>query len=368
MAASVLRGSRRLSTRLRVCRDPFLRRLSPHLARRPLRARSTAAASDVETGPALSPRPSQTTDTVFMVAPRYFNLNPATAADNVYQCLPGHLAGASGEEIAELAVEEFDSLVALLRGSGVRVMVTEPGEAQRECSDAVFPNNWVSFHEGRIVVYPMKVESRRRERRMDVVERLCRDLRAELVDYTGWEREGKFLEGTGSMVLDRVNRICYACLSQRTHPEPLAQFCRDFDYKPVTFSASQDSRGGALMPVYHTNVICCVGDTFAVLCTAVIRDGRERRRVVDVMESTGKEVVEIEESQVYQFAGNCLQVHSSAGERLLVMSTAAYRSYRSDQLWALRRHVDRILHVPLPTIETLGGGGARCMQTEVFSS
>ena len=309
----------------------------------------------------------QTTDTVFMVSPTYFTMNQATAADNVYQSLPEHLEAAGGEEIVRRATGEFQGLVETLRKYGVQVEITEPLENQRDCVDAVFPNNWVSFHDGSIVVYPMMAESRRRERRWDVVERLSRELGARVVDYTHWEAEGKFLEGTGSMVLDRNNRICYACLSQRTHPEVLAEFCRDFNYKSITFEAFQASPKDATeCPVYHTNVICSVGDTFAVLCTGSIRDKGKRREVLGQLESSGKEVVEIEEKQVYRFASNCLQLNGRGGRRFVVMSTAAYESFRSDQLAVLLRHVDQIIHVPLTTIETLGGGGARCMLAEVF--
>ena len=340
--------------------------LLPSLARWTMSTAGAPSSSATETS-ALSPRPGQqTTDTILMVSPRHFNINMATAADNKYQLLPTHLQGLGAEEIVGLAMKEFDGLVSLLRDYGVSVIVTEPLEEQRECTDAVFPNNWVSFHEGRIVLYPMKVENRRLERRRDVIERLSGELRADIVDYTHWEREGKFLEGTGSMVLDRVNKICYACLSQRTHPDVLAQFCSDFGYSAVTFHASQLASDGQLWPVYHTNVICSIGDTFALLCTECIREEGEREMVVEKIKSTGKELVDIKDSQIYHFAANSLQVHSCRG-KLLVMSTAAYQSLEEGQRETLRRHVDHILHVPLPTIETLGGGGARCMQTEVFS-
>ena len=310
----------------------------------------------------------QTADTVLMVTPKYFNMNPATVADNMYQTLPDRLKGASGEQIAELATNEFEGLVSLLREHGVRVLVEEPLVEHKECSDAVFPNNWVSFHEERIVLYPMMAENRRRERRMDLVRRLCTELRASLVDYTAWESRGKFLEGTGSMVLDRANRLCYACLSQRTHPDVLAEFCRDFGYKSVTFEATQTSTDGKPFPVYHTNVICSIGEDFAVLCTEVIRDETQRRTVVEAIKSTNKELVEIDEKQVKSFSGNILQLRGSRGKRCLVMSTAAYDSFHSHQLALLRKHNDVILHVPLPTIESLGGGGARCMLGEVFSA
>ena len=309
--------------------------------------------------------PFQTTDTVFMIEPTYFDYNPATAGDNLYQSLPNHLQ-LSGREVSDLAMQEFDSLVALLRQYGVRVIIQSPPEEHVDCSDAVFPNNWVSFHEGRIVVYPMMTENRRKERRMDLVKKFCEELSADVVDYTLWETEGKFLEGTGSMVLDRVNKICYACLSQRTDPVVLEQFCQDFDYQSVTFEASQTAPDGQIWPVYHTNVMCSVGDTFALLCSESIRDPIQRNKVIDSMTSTGKVVIDVKENQVYQFAGNTLQLRSQSGKRLLVMSTRAYESLHSHQRSALLRHVDHILHVPLVVIETLGGGGARCMIAEVF--
>ena len=321
----------------------------------------------MDMNPRPNPSAAQTTDTVFMVSPKYFCMNASTATDNKYQNLPSHLEQAGPDEVSSLAMREFTGLVSLLRDRGVRVDVEEPLEEHRDCYDAVFPNNWVSFHEGKIVLYPMKTENRRKERRQDVVERLSRDLRAEVVDYSRWEMEGKFLEGTGSMVLDRVNKICYACISQRTHPLVLAEFCKDFSYKSVTFQASQEGPDGQQWPVYHTNVICSIGDTFAVLCTECIRDTGQRRDVVDTIRSSGKELIDITEKQVYEFAGNALQLHSTQGDRLLVMSTAAYQAFSADQLETLQKHVSHILHVPLPTIEALGGGGARCMLAEVFS-
>lgn len=316
-----------------------------------------------------SHRPSsQTTDTVLMIHPKYFNYNPATAEDNKYQLLPHWLKLAAGpNQVSALAIEEFTNLVTILRKYGVNVIVEEPLEDQRECFDAVYPNNWVSFHEGKIVVYPMMVESRRRERRADLVQRLSKELAAEVMDYTSWELQGKILEGTGSMVLDRTNKICYASLSQRTYQEVIDQFCRDFQYKPVIFEATPCGPEGHVEPIYHTNVVCSIGDTFGILCSTSIRDPNQREEVRKSIESTGKELVDITENQVCNFAGNCLQLHNKSGERLLVMSTAAYNSLEESQLTVLRQHVDHILHVALPTLEKLGGGGARCMQAEVFS-
>lgn len=313
-------------------------------------------------------RPSpQTTDTVLMIHPKYFNYNPSTALDNKYQSLPDELKQAGPKQVSALATKEFTNLVTLLRTHGIKVIVEDPLEEQRECFDAVYPNNWISFHEGKIVVYPMMVESRRAERRSDLVQRLSKELDAEVVDYTSWELKGKFLEGTGSMVLDRTNKICYASLSQRTHREVLDQFCRDFQYKPVIFEATPRGPDGELMPVYHTNVVFSIGDTFGVICSASIKDHNQRENVLENVKSTGKELVDITESQTCMFAGNCLQLHSKSGEKLLVMSTAAYESLEEHQLTVLQRHVDHILHVALPTLEALGGGSARCMQAEIFS-
>lgn len=301
-----------------------------------------------------------------MVRPTFFNYNAKTAEDNIYQVMPEHLKALGPEEIADIAMQEADKYASALRESGVRVIAVDPLQHQRDCSDAVFPNNWVSFHEGRIAVYPMMAENRRRERRWDLVRQLADHLGTVVRDYTSWEHEGKFLEGTGSMVLDRVNKLAYACLSERTDPMVLDKFCKDFGYEAVKFRAIQASEEGDLAPVYHTNVMCSVGDSFALLCTSCIRDPVERHMVVELMTRSGKEVVDVEEHQVHQFVCNALQLHNRSGERVLAMSSKAYSALRHDQLSALWRHVDRIVHSPLPTIEALGGGGARCMLAEVF--
>ena len=309
----------------------------------------------------------QTTDTVLMIRPHFFNYNAKTAEDNAYQIIPEHLEALGPEEIAALAVQEADEYARVLRKSGVHVIEVSPLEDQRDCPDAVFPNNWVSFHEGKIAVYPMMAESRRKERRWELVHQLAEHLGVGVVlDYTWWERTGRFLEGTGSMVLDRVNKIVYACLSERTDPMLLEQFCKDFGYEAVKFRAIQAGEEGDLVPVYHTNVMCSVGDSFALLCSSCIRDPMERYMVMESMRRCGKEVVDVEEYQVYDFVCNALQLRNDSGERVLAMSSKAYDSLRHDQLATLRRHVDRIVHSPLSTIEALGGGGARCMLAEVF--
>ena len=308
----------------------------------------------------------QTADTVLMIRPTFFNYNPVTAEDNQYQTVPESLKSLTPEQISSLALGEADNMASVLKENGVHVIQEEPDPTQSDCPDAVFPNNWISFHPGRIALYPMMAESRRKERRKDLIEKLAQRLGSEVVDYSPWERSGKYLEGTGSMVLDRVNKIAYACLSNRTHPVPLSQFCRDFGYTAVVFEAFQERENGELCQVYHTNVVCSVGDTYALLCSGCIRDPAQREMVRAAITGSGKELVEVEEEQVYRFAANSLQVRNGSGKRILVMSSSGYGSLRRDQMDVLGRHVDRIIHSPLTTIESLGGGGARCMLAEVF--
>lgn len=308
----------------------------------------------------------QTTDTVLMVRPTFFKYNTKTAEDNVYQTIPEHLKALSPEKIAALATQEAEIYASVLRENGVHVIEVSPLQDQRDCPDAVYPNNWVSFHEERIAVYPMKTENRRKERRWDLVQQLKEHFSVEVFDYTSWEKEGKFLEGTGSMVLDRVNKMAYACLSERTDSMVLDQFCKDFGYEAVKFRAVQANEEGDLMPVYHTNVMCSVGDSFALLCSSYIHDPVERRMVEESLTRCGKEVIDVEEKQVRHFACNALQLRNKSGEKVLTMSSEAYHSLQPDQLATLWRHVDRIVHSPLSTIEALGGGGARCILAEVF--
>lgn len=305
----------------------------------------------------------QTTDTVLMIEPINFHYNAQTAVDNFYQ---KSAAGVQPQEQQEQALREFQALVALLRANGIRPLVVADTPFP-ETPDALFPNNWISFHEdGRVAIYPMFAPNRRLERRGDILERL----EAEgfqitgYADYSDRESRGVFLEGTGSMVLDRSNRIAYALLSERTHEALLTAFCADFHYRALAFHAEQDF-DGVPRAIYHTNVMMAVAEDYAVISAATLRDLEERERVIDSLQSGGKEVISITPDQVKAFAGNMLQLRNAAGDRFLLMSTRAYQSLRPDQIQTLERF-NPILHADVSTIEQSGGGGVRCMLAEVF--
>jgi hypothetical protein len=294
----------------------------------------------------------QSTNAVLMIRPHRFHPNPETAADNAFQ-----RAVDEGElpEVSRAAQAEFDRAVETLREAGVTVHVVDD-TATPEKPDAVFPNNWFStHHDGRVALYPMYSAARRRERRHDVIDELRKDYAISgVVDYSSCEEQGHCLEGTGSLVLDHVNKLAYASLSHRTHVEMLEQFCADFGYEAVKFrSQSEDGR-----PVYHTNVIMCVGSDFALIGLEMIPDEAERTGVQNLLEATGKEVIELTADQIAEFAGNAIELHNTK-EKLLVMSTRAADALTSSQREAIERHA-RIVPLSLPTIE-LAGGSARCM-------
>lgn len=303
----------------------------------------------------------QTTNTVLMIRPVAFRRNDQTAMDNHYQ----QAQQASNEAVQTHALEEFDRLVEKLREATIEVMVVED-KLEPGTPDSIFPNNWLSTHQdGLLVTYPMYAPNRRLERREDIVVDLL-GLRGfhELVDLSWMENEGSFLEGTGSLVLDRENMIAYAALSERTSQEGLKVFSETMGYKVVTFQAFQ-SVSGERLPVYHTNVIMSVGQAFAVVCLEAIDDltGRDGLRVS--LEASGKEIIDITEAQAEQFAGNILQLLTKNGNPVLVMSSSAYQSYSPHQRNKLAKH-GQIVHSPIDTIERLGGGSARCMLAEVF--
>ena len=290
----------------------------------------------------------QSTNAVLMIRPYRFYPNPETAADNAFQ------QSVAGDFTAE-AQREFDRAAETLRANGVTVHVIED-TATPDKPDAVFPNNWLStHHDGRVALYPMYSAARRRERRLDVVDELRKHYRvSEVIDYSSCEEHGHCLEGTGSLVLDHVNKLAYASLSQRTHPEVLARFCDDFGYEPVKFrSASEDGR-----PVYHTNVIMCVGTDFALIGLEMIADEAERIGVQNLLEASGKTVIELSPRQIGEFAGNALELHNER-EKLLVLSTRAAAALKGSQRNEIERYA-RLLPLELPTIE-LAGGSARCM-------
>lgn len=286
-----------------------------------------------------------------MIRPHRFYPNPETAADNAFQ---QSIAPNESSATSRAAQQEFDDAVATLRGAGVTVHVVAD-TATPEKPDAVFPNNWFStHHDGRVALYPMYSAARRRERRHDVIDELRTHYRiTDVIDYSSCEEQGHCLEGTGSLVLDHVNKLAYASLSQRTHPEVLQRFCNDFGYEPVTFrSASADGR-----PIYHTNVVMCVGSGFALVGFEMISEGREELR--ERLASTGKELIELSARQINEFAGNAIELHNQTQEKLLVLSARAAAALTNEQRGQIERHA-RLLPLALPTIE-LGGGSARCM-------
>lgn len=312
---------------------------------------------------------AQVTDRVLMVRPGRFASNPDTAGDNAFQTpQQAHQA----QEIEQAALKEFQALADLLRREGVEVEVRDD---TLNLPDAIFPNNWISFHgpstrsgtkSSHLTLYPMMSVLRRKERRPDLVQSLAEMLGAKIQDYSQYENQDMFLEGTGSMVLDRTNAVIYACLSQRTHPTLLELNSRDLGYELVSFKAKSKLPDGSLAPIYHTNVMMSVGTTFAVVCLDSITDKMEREEVCVKLRNCGKEVVDITTQQMSDFAGNVLQLRSRDGDSLLVMSTRAYQSLSQKQLSTFKQHSCSVVHSDLTTVETYGGGGARCMIAEIF--
>jgi hypothetical protein len=290
-----------------------------------------------------------------MIRPVNFSFNAETAVNNAFQ-------SAATDDAQKKALEEFEGFAVLLKNNGVDVTIIDD-TADPYTPDSIFPNNWVSFHgDGTVCLYPMYAQNRRLERKPEVLQQISRkfDIRATL-DFSGYEQQGLFLEGTGSMVLDRDKKIAYAGLSPRTEQSVLLDFCRKMGYTPKSFTAV-DGKGSS---IYHTNVVMCVADRYVVVCFASIPDPVERESLIETIRHSGKEAVDISLSQLNQFAGNMLQVHNDKGESLLVMSSQAYASLEPAQISRLTVF-NRILHAPLTTIETNGGGSARCMLAEIF--
>jgi hypothetical protein len=298
----------------------------------------------------------QSTNAVVMIRPSLFFPNPETAADNAFQRAAAEEARL---QIAAQARREFDHAVDTLTAAGVRVHVFDDTVTPAK-PDAVFPNNWFSTHpDGRVVLYPMAVPSRRAERRSDVIEQLRSLYRVtEVVDYSFFEERELCLEGTGALVLDQLHGLAYVSLSKRAHPEPLARFCADFNFEAVTF----ESFGSDGQPIYHTNVMLCLGTEFALIGLENITDRAERERVRSRLVATGKTLVELDRAQIENFDGNALELHNDEG-KLLVLSTRAAEHLRDDQRVLIERSA-RLLPLSLPTIE-LAGGSARCMMATV---
>ncbi len=298
----------------------------------------------------------QNTNKILMIRPVGFTYNAETAANNLFQ-----VAG-NADNAQEKALIEFDTFVELLRKNYIDVTVIND-TPEPHTPDSIFPNNWISFHESNtVILYPMYAENRRAERKQHVKDFINKDLnRTNLLDLSGFENENLFLEGTGSMVLDRENRITYACTSPRTNKEVLNVFCKKMNYTACIFEA-KDERSNQ---IYHTNVMMCVGDKFVVICLDCITNEEEKVEVIKTIEQTSKEIIPISLKQMNCFAGNMLQLENTEGEKLLIMSQQAYQSLTSIQIASLVKF-NRLIYSNLETIETNGGGSARCMIAEVF--
>jgi len=305
----------------------------------------------------------QITDTILMIRPVAFRMNEQTAVNNYYQKVIDSLLP---ESVNAKAQQEFDAFVEKLKAVGVNVVVVDD-TTDTDTPDSVFPNNWVSFHEnGDVALYPMFAENRRNERREEILD-LLEDqgfVIDNIVDYTSAEEDDIFLEGTGSIVLDRANHKAYCALSPRADEELLIEYCEDFEYTPVIFEAYQTVDGERKL-IYHTNVMMCIGDTFAIICADCIDDKKERKMVLENLKEDGKEIILLTEAQLNNFAGNMLQVQGADNKSYLVMSDSARQVLTKDQITKIEKHTE-ILSSSLDTIEACGGGSARCMMAEIF--
>lgn len=305
---------------------------------------------------------SQTTDTVLMIEPVAFGYNAETAVNNYFPISDQTPAS----DIQQMALSEFSNMVETLRSNGVKVIVVKD-TLEPLTPDSIFPNNWISFQkDNRVAMYPMYAKSRRAERRLDVVEKVIGHgfNISQMVDYSVYENENRFLEGTGSMVFDRTNRLIYAALSPRTNAELLSWFCNDFGYEAITFTANQ-TVGDKRLPIYHTNVMLSVADQFVVVCLDSIDDIAERIILTERIKATGKEIIEMSEIQMMNYACNVLQLENELGEKLLILSQTAFESLHVSQIMKLSQY-NKIIPIPVPTIEKYGGGSVLCMMAEVF--
>jgi len=302
----------------------------------------------------------QTTDTVLMIEPIAFGYNAQTAENNYFQ------VNSEDASTQEQALLEFNNFVEKLRSKGIKV-ITVKDTLSPHTPDSIFPNNWVSFgNDGKAFLYPMFAPNRRDERRteiLDVIKNAGYDLK-EVVDISAPEKEDKFLEGTGSMIFDHDNRLAYGSVSLRLDETLFKEFCASIGYQPIVFHSYQTA-GNERLPIYHTNVMMCVADRFVVICLDCIDDVAERKMVAETIDKSGKEIIEISEKQMQNFAGNMLQVNNTEGKKFLVMSQTAYNSLTPEQIQAIEKY-NEIIYSDLSTIEINGGGSARCMLAEVF--
>lgn len=306
---------------------------------------------------------TQITNSVLMIRPVAFRMNEQTAINNYYQ---KGIEGLLPATVNAKAQQEFDALVAKLTAVGVDVIVVDDTE-NPNTPDSIFPNNWISFHDnGDVAFYPMFAENRRLERREDILD-LLEDkgfVIENIVDYSSAEEDDLFLEGTGSIVLDRANEKAYCALSPRADEELFIEFCEDFDFAPVIFEAYHTVLGERKL-IYHTNVMMCIGDSFAVVCADAIDDKQERKMVLENLKKEGKEIILISEKQLNSFAGNMLEVLGANDKKYLVMSSTAFDSLTTKQKEQLGSHAE-IIHSNIETIEAFGGGSVRCMMAEIF--
>lgn len=302
----------------------------------------------------------QTTDTVLMIEPIAFGYNAQTAENNYFQ------VNSENSDTQKKALEEFQNFVEKLRNKGINV-ITIKDTLEPHTPDSIFPNNWVSFGaDGKVFLYPMFAPNRRDERRPEVlkaVENAGFEIKG-IDDISASENQNLFLEGTGSMIFDHENKLAYGSVSLRLDENLFREFCEKIGYEPVVFHSFQTA-GAERLPIYHTNVMMCVADKFVVICLDCIDDELEREKVQETIKSSGKEIIEISEEQMQQFAGNMLQVHNKNGEKFLVMSETAYKSLNQNQISAIEKYCE-IIYSDLNTIEVNGGGSARCMLAEVF--
>lgn len=303
----------------------------------------------------------QSTDTLLMIRPASFRMNEETAINNYFQQKDNQENSAN-----ELAQKEFDAFVAQLRKKDVYVIVVDDNKSL-DTPDALFPNNWVSFHEnGDVGLFPMFAENRRRERREDVIEQIEAEgfQVKNFIDYTDAENDSVYLEGTGSLVLDRINKKAYCAISDRASEDLMMEFCEDFEYFPIMFHANQSHQGKRL-PIYHTNVMMCIGTDVAVIASSTIDDQKERKTVIDSFKNDRKTIIDITEKQMHHFAGNMLEVSNRTGDKIMVMSDQAKSALSDQQINQLEKYTS-IVTSDLSVIEKYGGGSARCMMAEVF--
>lgn len=293
---------------------------------------------------------------LLMIQPVQFEYNLETAVNNSFQVINDNI------NTQKNALEEFNNFVTILRSYQINVTVIKDTPAPHT-PDSIFPNNWISFHEdGTICLYPMFAKNRRLERKQTVLDQINHQFEVkQIIDFTKYEQENKFLEGTGSMVLDRVNKIVYACISARTNYELLKIYCEKLNYKLVHFEALDNQ----MKPIYHTNVMMSIADTYAIICLDSIKDVSQKRQVIESISATNKKIIPLSYQQLTNFAGNMLQVHNTKGMRYLVMSTTAYQSLNEDQIKIISS-INPIIHADISTIEINGGGSARCMMAEIF--